>query len=110
MAIELYTQVALKEDLPEYGLKKGDVAMVIEHYPMPEGTEDGYSLEGFAELPPAFMQGVVQEPILQQGEVKKLINAASPGRDRSVLTLIYSTGLRASEALGIDWFDLKPLS
>ena len=47
MAIELYTQVALKEDLSEYGLKKGDVAMVIEHYPMPEGTEDGYSLEGF---------------------------------------------------------------
>ncbi|MBD2774509.1 DUF4926 domain-containing protein [Iningainema tapete] len=48
MAIELYTQVALKEDLPEYGLKKGDVAIVIEHYPMLEGIEDGYSLEGFS--------------------------------------------------------------
>jgi hypothetical protein len=45
--IELYTQVELTEDLPKYGLKKGAIAMVIEHYPMPENQEDGYSLEGF---------------------------------------------------------------
>jgi len=31
--------------IPAYGLKKGDNAIVIEHYPMPEGQEDGYSLE-----------------------------------------------------------------
>ena len=47
MMIELYTQVALTVDLPQYGLKKGDIAYAIEHYPMPEGEEDGYSLEGF---------------------------------------------------------------
>ncbi len=46
MSIELYTQVALTEDLPRYGLRAGDTAMVIEHYPMPNG-DDGYSLEGF---------------------------------------------------------------
>ncbi|MEB3190336.1 MAG: DUF4926 domain-containing protein [Snowella sp.] len=45
--IELYTEVTLTQDLPEYNLKKGDVAMVIEHYSMPKGQEDGYSLEGF---------------------------------------------------------------
>ena len=45
--IKLYTEVALTQDLPEYRLKKGDTAIVIEHYPMPEGQEDGYSLEGF---------------------------------------------------------------
>jgi hypothetical protein len=45
--IKLYTEVTLNQDFPEYGLKKGDTAMVIEHYPMPEGQEDGYSLEGF---------------------------------------------------------------
>lgn len=45
--IELYTWVALTEDLPRYGLKKGDRAMVIEYYLTPEGQEDGYSLEGF---------------------------------------------------------------
>jgi hypothetical protein len=45
--IKLYTEVALTQDLPEYGLKNGDTAMVIEYYSMPKGQEDGYSLEGF---------------------------------------------------------------
>lgn len=43
----LYSQVALAEDLPEYNLKRGAIATIVEHYPMPEGDEDGYSLEGF---------------------------------------------------------------
>ncbi len=43
----LFSQVALAADLPEYELKRGDVATVVEHYPMPEGEDDGYSLEGF---------------------------------------------------------------
>lgn len=42
----LFSQVALATDLPEHHLKRGDVATVVEHYPMPEGGEDGYSLEG----------------------------------------------------------------
>ena len=43
----LFTQVALAEDLPEHHLKRGDIATIFEHYPMFEGEEDGYSLEGF---------------------------------------------------------------
>ncbi|ASC71680.1 hypothetical protein XM38_026340 [Halomicronema hongdechloris C2206] len=43
----LFTQVALTEDLPEHHLKRGDMATIVEHYPMPTGEEDGYSLEGF---------------------------------------------------------------
>ncbi|MEH2082141.1 MAG: DUF4926 domain-containing protein [Nostoc sp.] len=43
----LFSQVALGQDLPEYNLKHGSVATIVEHYPMPEGEEDGYSLEGF---------------------------------------------------------------
>lgn len=42
----LFSQVALAEDFPEYRLKRGTVATIVEHYPMPEGQEDGYSLEG----------------------------------------------------------------
>jgi hypothetical protein len=42
----LYSQVALTQDLPEHHLKKGAIATIVEHYPMPD-TEDGYSLEGF---------------------------------------------------------------
>ena len=43
----LFSQVALAEDLPEHHLKRGEIATIVEHYPMPEGEEDGYSLEGF---------------------------------------------------------------
>ncbi len=50
----------------------------------------------------------LHERFLEQEEVRKLIAAAREGRDRSLLSLIYTTGLRASEALGIDWKDLKP--
>lgn len=46
MTYPLFTQVALSQDIPEYGLKKGSVATIVEYYPMPEGEEDGYSLEG----------------------------------------------------------------
>jgi hypothetical protein len=43
----LFAQVVLAEDLPEYDLKRGDIGTVVEHYPMPDDEEDGYSLEGF---------------------------------------------------------------
>ncbi|MBD2484391.1 DUF4926 domain-containing protein [Planktothrix sp. FACHB-1365] len=42
----LFSQVALTEDLPEYQLKRGDIATIVEYYPM-DNEEDGYSLEGF---------------------------------------------------------------
>ncbi|MCC5897587.1 MAG: DUF4926 domain-containing protein [Phormidium sp. BM_Day4_Bin.17] len=43
----LFSQAALTGDLPQYHLKRGDIAMIVEHYSMPEAQEDGYSLEGF---------------------------------------------------------------
>jgi Domain of unknown function (DUF4926) len=43
----LFSQVVLAEDLPQYSLKRGDSATIVEHYPMPDGEEDGYSVEGF---------------------------------------------------------------
>lgn len=47
MSFELLTRVVLKEDLPQYDLKKGDVATIIEYHPSSNEEEDGYSLEGF---------------------------------------------------------------
>jgi len=46
MKYNLFEEVVLARDIPEKGLKKGDVATVVEHHPMP-GGEDGYSLEVF---------------------------------------------------------------
>jgi Domain of unknown function (DUF4926) len=43
----LFTQISLAHDIPEYNLKRGSVGTIVEHYPMPEDEEDGYSLEGF---------------------------------------------------------------
>jgi hypothetical protein len=45
MKFELFTQVYLTEDLPEYHLKRGDLGTIVEYYFHPEG-ESGYSLEG----------------------------------------------------------------
>jgi hypothetical protein len=64
--IELYTEVALTQYLPKYGLKKGDTAMFIEYYPMPKGQEDGYSLEGFG-IP---ISGVTVE--VRESQIKPL--------------------------------------
>ncbi len=42
-------EVVLTRDIPDKGLKKGDVATVVDHHPVPSG-EDGYSLEVFNAL------------------------------------------------------------
>lgn len=47
MKYELYTRMALSTDLPEYALRCGDVATLVEHHPGGPGQEDGYSLEVF---------------------------------------------------------------
>ncbi len=42
----LFLKVVLAENIPSLNLKRGDLATIVEHYPMPDGEEDGYSLEG----------------------------------------------------------------
>jgi hypothetical protein len=46
MKFQLFTQVALREDIPELNLKQGAIGTIVEYYPMPGGQADGYSLEG----------------------------------------------------------------
>ncbi len=46
MTVALYCEVALAYDLPGEGLRRGDVATVVEHLPTAAG-EDGYVLEVF---------------------------------------------------------------
>ena len=45
--IELYQRVSLNKDFPEYGLKRGDIATLIDKVPHPSGKEEGYVLEIF---------------------------------------------------------------
>jgi len=48
MKFPLYSRVALAVDLPAEGIRRGDVATVVEHHASPgPGREPGYSLEVF---------------------------------------------------------------
>jgi hypothetical protein len=47
MKYDLFIRVALAEDLPERGLRRGDVATVVEHHSGRPGQEPGYTLEVF---------------------------------------------------------------
>ena len=46
MKFELYTDVVLTCDLPEYRLRRGDIVKLVDHHLAPDGTE-GYSIEVF---------------------------------------------------------------
>lgn len=49
MKFELYTDVALKCDVPEHRLRCGDIVKLVEHHVALDGTE-GYSIEVFNAL------------------------------------------------------------
>lgn len=50
MSLPLYRRVALKRDLPEHDLKRGDVATLVDYVPHPDGGEQGCLLEVFNAL------------------------------------------------------------
>jgi hypothetical protein len=50
MTYELYSQIALADDIPEHGLKRGDVARVVETIPPESSVPTSYVLEVFNAL------------------------------------------------------------
>jgi hypothetical protein len=47
MKFKMFSRVALKTDMPEDGLRRGDVATIVEYHQGRPGQESGYSLEVF---------------------------------------------------------------
>jgi hypothetical protein len=47
MKFEMFSRVALEADVPEHGLRRGDLATVVEYHQGRPGQEPGYSLEVF---------------------------------------------------------------
>jgi hypothetical protein len=47
MAFELYTDVILTRDIPEGGLRAGDVGTLVDRHFVPGVAEEGYSVEFF---------------------------------------------------------------
>jgi uncharacterized protein DUF4926 len=50
MSLPLYQRVALKRDLPEHNLRRGDVAVLVDRVEHPEKGEPGCLLEVFNAL------------------------------------------------------------
>ena len=61
MAYQPFTRVSLGEDLPEYGLHKGDLATIVERHEGRPGQETGYSLEVFNAIGETIAVLVVEE-------------------------------------------------
>ena len=47
MKLELFQEIALNRDFPDYNLHKGDMATLIDYVPHPEQGEEGAILEVF---------------------------------------------------------------
>jgi Domain of unknown function (DUF4926) len=47
MKFEMFSRVALKTDVSEQGLRRGDLATIVEYHKGRPGQEPGYSLEVF---------------------------------------------------------------
>ena len=47
MPFDMYGEVILTRDVPEHGLRAGDVGTVVERHNVPGVGEDGYSVEFF---------------------------------------------------------------
>ena len=47
MTLEIYSEVALTQNLAEYNLKTGDIATLLDFIPHPQGGEEGCVLEIF---------------------------------------------------------------
>ncbi len=61
MTMELYQEVALIRDLPEYGLRVGDIAILVDFVPHPSDGEAGCILEVFNAIGESF--AVIAVPI-----------------------------------------------
>ncbi len=76
MKYGLSQEVALTRDIPDNGLKKGDVATVVEHHPMP-GGEDGYSLEVFNAVGDTIAVITVPESLIESLKEDEVFSARS---------------------------------
>ena len=74
MKFPLFKQVALARDVAEDGLKKGDVATVVDYHPVPDG-EDGYSLEVFNAVGDTIVVTVVAESAIEPLRAYQVLSA-----------------------------------
>jgi len=81
MSLKLYQDVALTRDVPEYDLKAGDIATLVDFVPHPTGSEDGCILEVFNAIgetiavltvPKSAVKGLRSDEILTVRSLEKI--------------------------------------
>jgi hypothetical protein len=82
--MELYQEVSLTRDLPEYGLRAGDIATLVDFVPHPSDGEDGCVLEVFNAIGESL--AVVAVPISAIASPRKWLNGKiSKGNGETLL-------------------------
>lgn len=66
MSVPLYQRVALKRDVPEHSLRRGDVAVLVDYVAHPEKGEKGCVLEVFNALGESIAVVVVSESDIER--------------------------------------------
>jgi hypothetical protein len=64
----LYQEVTLARDVPEYNLKRGDSAILVDTVPHPKGEEEGYVLELFDDAGESINVVIVPKSAIQEEE------------------------------------------
>ena len=71
MKFQLFSQVALREDIPELNLMKGRIGTIVECYSGLDKQENGYSLEGL------ISQDTVE---VSESQIEAITSSISPVR------------------------------
>jgi hypothetical protein len=66
MSPPLYQRVALKRDLPEHKLRRGEVAVLVDYVQHPQGAEQGCLLEIFKALEESIAVVAVPESDIEE--------------------------------------------
>ena len=77
MTPDLYERVALRRDLNEHHLKKGDVAVLIDRVPHPSGGELGVVLEVFNALGESISTVAVKESEIEALRADEVLTVRS---------------------------------
>ncbi|MDB9432677.1 DUF4926 domain-containing protein [Microcystis aeruginosa] len=65
---QLYEEVTLARDVPEYNLKQGDSAILVDIVAHPKGGEEGYVLELFNEAGESVNVVIVPKSAIEEEE------------------------------------------
>ena len=73
MTLELYTEVALSQNLVEYNLKIGDIATLVDFIPHPQGGEPGCVLEIFNAVGESIAVVIVPKSAIKPLEANEIL-------------------------------------